>query len=201
VCRADGSFDCAEEGLWGMTYGARRFRDGWLRLEAAGSPTGYFVEDHGADCRHCAAEGSPAFECGLCLLRHGRAQMEARCPTCLGYEGPDIEPGAPSEPCPITAPWYDDPLFGGGDAGDDVDGAETSDADAGVDVVDSIDAGFDADADGGREGGGSGGCSCLVAAGRAGGTSWIALLVAVAGIVPAGRRGRRRPAAPTLPNS
>jgi hypothetical protein len=151
ACNEDGSFACMEEGLWGMNYGNRRFRDGWLRLEQDGSPTGYFVEDHGADCRHCAAIDSLAFECGLCLLRHGRAQMEARCPVCLTYEDPEIEFGAPADPCPITASWYQDPLFG-------------DDAEEEIEAVEPVDGGPDTDGGEDGNGGGSGGCSCAVTA-------------------------------------
>lgn len=124
VCRVDGGYNCHEEGLWGMNYGARRFRDVWHRLEPAGAPTGYFVEDRGEDCRHCAPVGSAAFECGACLLRNGRVGMEAACPECLDHDDPDIGPGRAAEPCDLDTSWYEDPLSdatptngGGGDSG------------------------------------------------------------------------------------
>jgi hypothetical protein len=110
ICHDDGNPACNEEGLWAMRYGGRRLRNHWLALEADDHPTGYFVEDHGADCRHCAAPSSPAFRCGLCLLVHGREGMRAECPECLDYSDPDIEFGAKADPCPIEASWYRDPL-------------------------------------------------------------------------------------------
>ncbi len=110
-CTEDGQPACNEEGLWAMRYGARRLRDRWMMLEAKANPTGYFVEDHGADCRHCAPPGSRAFQCGLCLLVHGRQGMGTACPACLTYDHPEIEFGAAAEPCPIEASWYEDPVF------------------------------------------------------------------------------------------
>lgn len=108
VCTADGRVACSEEGQFGMTYASRRFRDVWSAME--GAPTGYFVEDVGADCRHCAPPGSEAFRCGVCLLRWGRAGMEAACPGCLDYADPTVEWGEAAEQCPLEASWYDDPI-------------------------------------------------------------------------------------------
>lgn len=110
VCNGDGSFACSEEGRWGMTYASRRFRDVWERLQPEGAPTGYFVEDEGADCRHCAPVGSAAYECGACMLRHGRAGMELACPSCLDYADETIAHGEPAELCPLPATWYVDPV-------------------------------------------------------------------------------------------
>jgi MYXO-CTERM domain-containing protein len=186
VCLDDGSVACNEEGLWGMNYGARRFRDGWLMLEPAASPTGYFVEDHGEDCRHCASPGSRAFECGLCLLQHGRAQMEALCPVCLTYDDPDIEFGAPADPCPITASWYEDPLF------PDDYAEEEADGEADADDMEPVDAVSDADDDGAGDGGGSEGCSCRMAAGSDPGVSWTAILALALALGFARRRPGRR---------
>jgi hypothetical protein len=108
VCTADGRVACSEEGQYGMTYASRRFRDVWSAME--GTPTGYFVEDVGADCRHCAPPGSEAFRCGVCLLRWGRAGMEDACPGCLDYADPSVEWGGPAEQCPLEASWYADPI-------------------------------------------------------------------------------------------
>ena len=112
VCSEDGGYNCTEEGLYGMNYGARRFRDVWQLLEPAGGPTGYFVEDRGADCRHCASSDSNAHRCGECLLRHGRAAMPVECPECLDYSAGDIGPGRDAERCPMETSWYTDPLPG-----------------------------------------------------------------------------------------
>jgi MYXO-CTERM domain-containing protein len=120
VCHADGSYACTEEGLWAMTYASRRFRDVWERHQPPGQPSGYFVQDRGADCRHCAPPTSEAFRCGVCMLRHGRSAMEVECPECLTYDDPTIERGPPGELCPIEASWYTDPL------------ASAADPDAGV---------------------------------------------------------------------
>ncbi len=110
VCSGSGDPLCYEEGMWGMTYASRRLRDGWKLLEPSGAPTGYFVEDVSADCRHCAAPSSQAFACGTCLLVHGRQGMETACPDCLSYQGDDIDLGAPAQICPMEASWYSDPL-------------------------------------------------------------------------------------------
>lgn len=112
VCTLDGRSDCYEESMWGMTYSSRRIRDLWQRLEPSDAPTGYFVENHEADCKHCASVGSPAFECGSCLLKHGRLGMEQACPQCLSYADPSISTGAEASDCPIEASWYVDPLRG-----------------------------------------------------------------------------------------
>jgi hypothetical protein len=114
-----------------MTYSSRRVRDVWQRLEPEGAPTGYFVENHETDCQHCATVGSPAWDCGSCLLKHGRAGMAEACPECLAYEDEAIESGAEALDCPIDADWYDDPLYaefeepGDDDVADD-DGVETA---------------------------------------------------------------------------
>jgi hypothetical protein len=110
ICRDDGNPACNEEGLWAMRYGGRRLRDHWLAIEDDDQPTGYFVEDHSTDCRHCAVPSSPAFQCGLCLLVHGRGGMLSECPGCLDYSDSDIEFGARADPCPIEASWYRDPV-------------------------------------------------------------------------------------------
>ena len=129
VCTPDGYSDCYEESMWGMTYSSRRVRDIWQQLEPAGAPTGYFVENHESDCRHCATTGSPAWECGSCLLKHGRGGMAEACPECLAYEDTTIEAGAPAMECPIEASWYHDPLtaLAEGPADDD-DSAADEDA-------------------------------------------------------------------------
>lgn len=147
ICRADGSFACNEEGQWGMTYASRRFRDVWERAQPADLPSGYFVEDRGADCRHCAPPSSEAFRCGVCMLRVGRPAMEAACPECLGYDDPTIERGPPGELCPIEASWYVDPLAPGAA---EVDAGPEPDAGPGVDGGTAPDAGS------------GGGCGCRV---------------------------------------
>lgn len=116
ICTPDG-YGCNEEGQWGMTYSSRRFRDIWRTLEPADAPTGYFVEDSASDCKHCAGVKTKAFQCGLCLLVHGRSGMEQSCPECLTYQDPTIDEGPEAEPCPIEVDGYDDPLFPEGDAG------------------------------------------------------------------------------------
>lgn len=131
-CPSGGLPGCMEEGFWGMTYGSRRFATAWEAVQDPLAPTGYFVEDVGADCRHCAPAGSQAYACGLCLLRHGRAGMEAACPACLTYDDATIRRGLPGDLCPLESSWYDDPLA---DAGPDAD----------VDVVIPGDLGSDAD--------------------------------------------------------
>jgi len=112
LCTAEGGSTCFEESMWGMTYSSRRIRDLWQRLEPRDAPTGYFVENHEADCKHCASVGSPAFACGACLLKHGRLGMEQACPECLSYADPSISTGAAALQCPIEASWYVDPLTG-----------------------------------------------------------------------------------------
>jgi hypothetical protein len=112
VCTESGSYACNEEGQWAMTYASRRFRDVWEMNEPPDAPTGYFVEDHGADCRHCAPLNSAAGLCSLCFLRYGRVGMEAECPDCLTYDDPTIQRGPPGEECPMDADWYTDPLKG-----------------------------------------------------------------------------------------
>jgi hypothetical protein len=115
ICREDGNPACNEEGLWAMRYGGRRLRDHWLALEDDDRPTGYFVEDHSTDCRHCAVPSGHAFQCGLCLLVHGREGMQEECPGCLDYSEPDIEFGAKADPCRIEASWYRDPVTASSD--------------------------------------------------------------------------------------
>jgi hypothetical protein len=110
LCNVDGKSICFEESMWGMTYGSRRIRDLWQRLEPQDAPTGYFVENHEADCQHCATLDSPAFVCGACLLKHGRLGMVEACPECLSYEDASIDPGADALACPVEASWYLDPL-------------------------------------------------------------------------------------------
>ena len=144
LCPEAGELGCKEEGLWGMTYASRRFKTVWQAYESAESPTGYFVEDVGADCRHCAPPGSVAFECGMCLLMHGRTAMELECPDCLLYSDDSIQEGGEAEACPLEASWYEDPL------------ENLPDPDAGTQ-----DAGSDAEPDGDTiTPGGSTGCTC-----------------------------------------
>jgi hypothetical protein len=122
VCTESGGYACNEEGQWAMTYASRRFRDVWEMAEPADAPTGYFVQDIGADCRHCAPLDSAAGLCGLCFLRYGRVGMEDQCPECLTYADPTIERGPPGEACPIEAGWYTDPLAGAGNPDGGTDG-------------------------------------------------------------------------------
>jgi hypothetical protein len=134
-CPSGGLPGCLEEGLWGMTYGSRRFATRWEAEEDPLAPTGYFVEDVGADCRHCAPAGSVAFECGLCLLRHGRAGMEAACPACLTYDDATIRRGGTGDLCPLQSSWYVDPLADAGPE-DDVDVLHDLQGDPGSDAYD-----------------------------------------------------------------
>ena len=131
VCDDDGDSICYEESMWGMTYSSRRVRDIWQRLEPEGTPTGYFVENHEENCKHCASVNSVAFECGTCLLKHGRAGMADACPHCLAYEDETIEAGADSLECPIEADWYEDPLTAPIEEADDDDDSATDDDDEG----------------------------------------------------------------------
>ena len=165
VCTPDGYSDCFEESMWGMTYSSRRVRDIWQQLEPPDAPTGYFVENHEADCQHCATLGSPAWECGSCLLKHGRAGMAEACPECLAYEDNTIESGAPAMECPVVASWYEDPLAATAqEPGDDDDSASGEDAS---------------------------GCDCDVSHCRGGTT--VALLVAVVALFALRRRGSINP--------
>jgi hypothetical protein len=110
VCPSAGVAGCMEEGFWGMTYGSRRFKTVWQAYENPAAPSGYFIQDIGDDCRHCAPPDSEAFRCGMCMLYHGRQNMEAECPKCLTYEDPTIEIGQEGESCPIESTWYEDPI-------------------------------------------------------------------------------------------
>jgi hypothetical protein len=108
VCTADGGTACTEEGKWAMTYASRRFRDVWEANQNPSNPSGYFVEDRGADCRHCAPPDSEAFRCGMCLTRWGRVAMATQCPDCLTYRDATISRGGEAELCPMSASWYTD---------------------------------------------------------------------------------------------
>ncbi len=167
VCAADGNFICDEVGLYGVTYASRRYRDVWERAQPVDAPTGYFVEDHQRNCQHCALPSSEAFRCGVCLLRVGRAGMEAECPECLTYDDPTIERGPPGELCPMPASWYVDPL-----AATDLDAGGAGDAGVPLDATTSMDAGP-------REARGAG-CGCVVVDRAAGATPALWALVAFA---------------------
>lgn len=158
VCdESTGVHRCNEEGLYGVTYSSLRFRDLWQRMEDESAPTGYFVEDHAEDCRHCANVNSKAFECGACFLQYGRSQMATACPAqCTSFDDPDITRGGPAAECPIEAGWYVDPL---GDSGADPDSSpDTSSADDG-DVADAEGDADTATAESERRGDSGGGCT------------------------------------------
>ncbi len=162
VCTPDGYSDCLEESMWGMTYSSLRVRDIWQRLEPAGAPTGYFVENHESDCKHCASVGTPAWDCASCLLKHGRGGMDQACPECLAYEDDTILAGGAAAGCPIDAEWYEDPLtaeFGDDDAGDD---------DAGDD--DDVETAASCECRAGGDGG-------LAARGAVGLVAWLAVVL------------------------
>ncbi|MBU1243555.1 hypothetical protein KJ612_10170 [Myxococcota bacterium] len=182
-CPSGGLPGCQEEGLWGMTYGSRRFATVWRVLESPWNPTGYFVEDVGADCRHCAPAGSVAFECGLCLLRHGRAGMNIQCPECLYYDDPTIRRPEPGATCPLEATWYWDPLGDGGIVDADADGD-----------ADPIYGDIPSDADDPPPGK-SGGCSCRTGlTGDPGGAGYFGLFITAFLVTTRRRRAGRRPA-------
>jgi MYXO-CTERM domain-containing protein len=168
VCTPDGYSDCYEMSLWGMTYSSLRVRDIWQRLEPEGAPTGYFVENHESDCKHCASVGTPAWDCASCLLKHGRAGMADACPECLAYEDETIVEGGAAMDCPIDADWYEDPLTASFE-GDDDDAADDDDGED--DLID-----------------GNGSCECRAAPG------WdevsLAALTAVAAVLAVRRRRR-----------
>lgn len=93
MCNADGTDKCFETG-GGFAYGAKVFRERWLRLEDPAAPTGFFFENDVQDCHHTLSpEATPAlFACGVCFLNHGRQGMETKCPDCLSVpQGDAVE--------------------------------------------------------------------------------------------------------------
>ena len=202
ICNPDGSAACMEEGQLAYSYASRRFRDVWEAVQSAEAPTGYFVEDRSADCRHSAAPDTKAFQCGACMLAHGRGSMQATCPECLDYSDPTIDRGQEAALCPLAASWYVDPIAelreatdsgvitdtgDGSDSGGAADSADAPDAEVAPDGG-AADAGMSPDAaeatpsDRGGEG-----CSCSLSSTA---ESAAGALVLLLGLVRRRRRTR-----------
>ncbi|MFZ5468753.1 MAG: hypothetical protein ACOZIN_04875 [Myxococcota bacterium] len=159
ICSANGTAQCFEEGA-GTAPGARAFRDRWRSLEDPNRPTGYFVEDHESDCRHCASPNGQVFACGACFLLRGRAGMQSACPSCL-----QLSEGAAST---CVDPFVQD--AGTADAGHDDAGI----ADAGTSAAADADAGVP-DEDTPRPG-----CGCQASGAASAGTLAFLLLTLLA---------------------